>query len=114
MAFFGLTGLGYQDPFQAARLKEVEQHGHSGKGETLHTKLPSLAPVSPYISHEKYKEIVRRHLDLRTPKQTQRLPLTAGQKYGWWVPQDPKTKVQSVHTWLDVPRYPMINSPMTR
>uniref|UniRef100_A0A8C5M0S9 Uncharacterized protein n=1 Tax=Leptobrachium leishanense TaxID=445787 RepID=A0A8C5M0S9_9ANUR len=53
-------------------------------------------------------------LNSLAPKETQRLPLTATQKYGWWVPQDRNVKAEYVHTWIEVPRYPMINSPMTR
>ncbi|XP_069826215.1 sperm microtubule inner protein 11 isoform X2 [Dendropsophus ebraccatus] len=78
------------------------------------TKLPPLAPTSPYISQEKYQEIVRRHQQLRTPKQTQKMPLTTGQHYGWWLPQDSKEKPENVYPWIQSARYPMINSPMTR
>ncbi|KAG9491431.1 hypothetical protein GDO78_000104 [Eleutherodactylus coqui] len=71
MAFFGITGLGYQDPFQAAQIPAA-------------------------------------------PKQTQKIPLTTAQQYGWWLPQDPKEKPENVYPWIQSSRYPMINSPMTR
>ncbi|XP_063300793.1 sperm microtubule inner protein 11 [Pelobates fuscus] len=114
MAFFGLTGLGYQDPFRAARVPEEERHEQLGKGENAQTVLPAIVPPSTYSSQIKYKEIMRRHQALRTPKQTQRLPLTATQRYGWWVSEDPEVKTEYVHPWIQVPRYPVINSPMTR
>ncbi|XP_077339437.1 sperm microtubule inner protein 11 [Lithobates pipiens] len=109
MAFFGLTNLGYQAPLLAARIQE--DSGISGKNTT---KLPALAPQCSYVSYGKYQEMVRRHQDLRTPKQTQRIPLTSAQQYGWWLPQDPKAKPESDHPWIQSTRHPMINSPMTR
>ncbi|XP_044143502.1 testis-expressed protein 49 [Bufo gargarizans] len=108
MAFFGITGLGYQAPLRAAQIPRDEIAGENG------TSLPPLVPASPYISYGKYQDIVRRHQRLRTPKQTQRIPLTAAQQYGWWLPQDPKEKLENVYPWIQSTRYPMINSPMTR
>ncbi|CAI9536026.1 unnamed protein product [Staurois parvus] len=109
MAFFGLTNLGYQAPLQAARIQE--ESGTSGKTTT---KFSALAPQCSYVSYGKYQEMVRRHQDLRTPKQTQKIPLTTAQQYGWWLPQDPKAKPESAHPWIQSTRYPMVNSPMTR
>ncbi|XP_040281439.1 testis-expressed protein 49 isoform X2 [Bufo bufo] len=75
MAFFGITGLGYQAPLRAAQIPRDE---------------------------------------IAAPKQTQRMPLTATQQYGWWLPQDPKEKPENVYPWIQSTQYPMINSPMTR
>ncbi|KAE8626309.1 hypothetical protein XENTR_v10006582 [Xenopus tropicalis] len=47
------------------------------------------------------------------PKQTQRMPATSAQQYGWWLPQDPRSKAESVHPWIGCQRYPQISSPMT-
>ncbi|OCT92753.1 testis-expressed protein 49 [Xenopus laevis] len=119
MAFFGLTQLGYQTPLRAVSLPGngqgtvFSQTADSGKHEESHIKLPALVPRPPTVSHGKYQEMRRRHQDLRTPKQTQRLPATAAQQYGWWLPQDPKCKAESVHPWIGSQRYPHINSPMT-
>ncbi|XP_066450162.1 sperm microtubule inner protein 11 [Eleutherodactylus coqui] len=107
MAFFGITGLGYQDPFQAAQIP-------AGENVKNGTTLAPLVPTSPYISYGRYEEVIRRHQDLRTPKQTQKIPLTTAQQYGWWLPQDPKEKPENVYPWIQSSRYPMINSPMTR
>ncbi|XP_056418215.1 testis-expressed protein 49 [Hyla sarda] len=107
MAFFGITGLGYQAPLRAAQVP-------AGENAQNGTKLPPLVPSSPYSSHGKYHEIVRRHQHLRTPKQTQKMPLTTAQQYGWWLPQDIKEKPENVYPWIQSTRYPMINSPMTR
>ncbi|MEE6471273.1 hypothetical protein FKM82_009229 [Ascaphus truei] len=122
MAFFGITCLGYQDPFQAARIQG--QRGDrgaaaGGRGENEESyvgqiRLPALVPPPLYISHEKYKESVRRIQITTTPNQTQRIPLTAGQLYGWWLPQDPKVKAECAYPWMQGPRHPMIRSPMTR
>ncbi|KAM5182418.1 sperm microtubule inner protein 11 [Mantella aurantiaca] len=109
MAFFGLTNLGYQAPLQTARLQQ-----DSGVNGENSTKLPALAPQCSYVSYGKYQEMVRRHQYLRTPIQTQRIPLTAAQQYGWWLPRDPKEKPESAHPWIQCTKYPMINSPMTR
>ncbi|XP_075708327.1 sperm microtubule inner protein 11 isoform X2 [Rhinoderma darwinii] len=106
MAFFGITGLGYQAPLRAAQIP-------GGENVENGTKLPPLVPTSPYVSYGKYQEIIRRHQHLRTPKQTQKTPLTAAQQYGWWLPQDPKEKPENVYPWIQSTRYPMINSPMT-
>ncbi|KAM3935666.1 sperm microtubule inner protein 11 [Leptodactylus fuscus] len=107
MAFFGITGLGYQAPLRAAQIcgGETAENG---------TKLPPLDPTSPYISYGKYQDLVKHHQHLRTPKQTQKMPLTAAQQYGWWLPQNPKEKPENVYPWIQSARYPMINSPMTR
>ncbi|XP_073519905.1 sperm microtubule inner protein 11 [Phyllobates terribilis] len=111
MAFMGLTGLGYQAPLRAAQVA-----GSDGAGENVKNgnKLPSLVPTSPYISYGKYRDTVRRHQHLRIPKQTQKIPVTTGQQYGWWLPQDPKEKPENMYPWIQCTRYPMINSPMTR
>ncbi|KAG8585905.1 hypothetical protein GDO81_005192 [Engystomops pustulosus] len=144
MAFFGITRLGYQDPLRAAQIPggqitcpghqdplraaqipggQITSPGHqdplraaqiTGENEKHGYKLPPPDPSSPYISYEKYKELVRRHQHLRTPKQTQKMPLTSAQQYGWCLPEDPKEKAENVYPWLQSARYPMINSPMTR
>ncbi|XP_053313632.1 testis-expressed protein 49 [Spea bombifrons] len=115
MAFFGITLLGYQDPFRAARIKEIYRNGDTGgEGESDPAKFPALVSSSPYVSHGRYRETVTRQQALRTPKQTQQMPLTTNQHYGWWLPQDPKVKTESVHPWIQAPRHPMINSPLTR
>ncbi|XP_063808817.1 sperm microtubule inner protein 11 [Pseudophryne corroboree] len=113
MAFFGLTALGYQAPLRAAQSAgdPREKAGENGKNDV---KLPELDPLSSYVSCGKYQEKVRRQQDLRTPKQTQRFPLTAAQQYGWWLPQEPKEKVDNMYPWTQTIRHPMINSPMTR
>ncbi|XP_053560924.1 testis-expressed protein 49 [Bombina bombina] len=122
MAFFGLTALGYQDPFRAARLvvPEVQKNdtggiaGNCEEGESNHVNVTEVAPPSTYISQSVYKERVNRNQTLRTPKETQRKPMTATQHYGWWLPQDPNVKADNVHPWIKGPHHPMISSPMTR
>ncbi|XP_068121305.1 sperm microtubule inner protein 11 [Hyperolius riggenbachi] len=112
MAFFGLTTLGYQAPLRAARIQELgDIPGEKGKKST---KLPPLVPQTPHVSYGKYKETVRRHQDLHTPKETQRVPLTTAQQYGWWLPQEPRENPQTLYPWIQSTRYPMINSAMTR
>ncbi|XP_069614432.1 sperm microtubule inner protein 11 [Ranitomeya imitator] len=111
MAFLGLTGLGYQAPLRAAQAAGGDTAGENVKNGI---KLPPLVPTSLYISYGKYRDTVRRHQHLRTPKQTQKIPLTTGQQYGWWLPRDPKEKPENLYPWIQCTRYPMINSPMTR
>ncbi|XP_075054131.1 sperm microtubule inner protein 11 isoform X2 [Mixophyes fleayi] len=84
------------------------------ENENNAVKLPVLVPLSSYVSYGTYHERVRRHQDLRTPKQSQRMPLTTAQQYGWWLPQEPMVKVDGVYPWSQTIRHPMINSPMTR
>ncbi|KAM4700118.1 sperm microtubule inner protein 11 [Discoglossus pictus] len=121
MAFFGLTALGYEDPFRAARLHLEDQREETGRGtarseknEEGRIKLPALVPLNSYTSQKLYQERVRRNQTIRTPKETQRKPLTATQYYGWWMPRDPKVKLNQDHPWIQGPHYPVINSPMTR
>ncbi|KAM9319958.1 LOW QUALITY PROTEIN: sperm microtubule inner protein 11 [Gastrophryne carolinensis] len=113
MAFFGLTHLGYQAPLRAARVQGEPGEAAEDNGSKS-TKLPALVPQNPYVSHRRYQEIVRRHQELKVPKESQRMPLTTGQNYGWWLPQDSRAAPESAYPWIETARYPMINSPMTR
>ncbi|KAG8452358.1 hypothetical protein GDO86_004238 [Hymenochirus boettgeri] len=118
MAFFGITSLGYQDPFQAARIEVKKDRKHSKdkneKCEERSVTIPALVSQHPYVSHERYQEMRNRHQNLRTPNETQRKPMTSAQQYGWWLPQDSKKTAESAYPWIECQRYPQLNSPMTQ
>ncbi|KAJ7317813.1 hypothetical protein JRQ81_003975 [Phrynocephalus forsythii] len=123
MAFFGLTFLGYQDPFRDQRLTlpkhEVPVGTPTPKLDLFYPKLPPIGP-SGYDgtvhrgSHERYQEAVKRKQLQKYPNQEYRVPLTCGQDIGWWLPTDQSVKLEDTLPWMRVQRHPLLRSPMTK
>ncbi|KAJ1160800.1 hypothetical protein NDU88_001293 [Pleurodeles waltl] len=140
MAFFGITTLGYQEPFQARRLPStteacerrapcppllppickqasvLDPPEHRECRERCLT-LPSAGPwvrAPVHASYQQLQEAKRRSQLKKSPNQMYRVPLTAGQGFGWWLPQDPRVRPETVDPWMKTPHHPMISSPMTR
>nr|XP_025044541.1 testis-expressed protein 49 isoform X1 [Pelodiscus sinensis]XP_025044542.1 testis-expressed protein 49 isoform X1 [Pelodiscus sinensis] len=122
MAFFGLTYLGYQEPFREKKLalKTPDAAGPKPlRGGLFH---PSLPPIGPgrldgtvhQGSHDRYREAVTHRWLQRTPNQVFRVPMTCAQDSGWGVPRDPAVRAEEVTPWMTVQRVPLIRSPMTR
>ncbi|XP_069509959.1 sperm microtubule inner protein 11 [Ambystoma mexicanum] len=145
MAFFGLTSIGYQEPFQARRLnlnaaptpEMCERKAASPSYLPPICKRPSvldpperqecremclmLPEPGPWIhrapahgSFEKFQEAKMRGWIKHSPNQLYRVPLTASQGFGWWMPQEPGVRAEMVDPWIRTPHHPMISSPMTK
>ncbi|TRY60894.1 hypothetical protein DNTS_035157 [Danionella cerebrum] len=90
MAFFGITHLGYQNPF-ADRMRSP------GKN-----KLPrDPSEVLLEIQNSRFR---------RSPKDVYRVPVTDNQQYGWWIP----TYDQKMDQWIQTRHFPRKTSEMTK
>ncbi|XP_043080092.1 testis-expressed protein 49-like [Puntigrus tetrazona] len=97
MAFFGLTYLGYQNPF-LDRMVTPAQNKLSRDSSDLHLG-----------GQCRYQDFSRRVQ--RSPKQLYRVPVTDNQQYGWWVSTD---GLRSREPWTQTRRFPRKNSEMTK
>ncbi|XP_054833200.1 testis-expressed protein 49 [Eublepharis macularius] len=123
MAFFGLTFVGYQEPFRQRKRElaklEVPVGTPQPKLELFYPKLPPIG-VGGYDgtehrgSHARYREAVRRRLLKKYPNQVYRVPMTCGQDIGWWLPKDPSVRPQDAIPWMKVQRCPLVHSPITK
>uniref|UniRef100_A0A8C3I4K6 Sperm microtubule inner protein 11 n=1 Tax=Chrysemys picta bellii TaxID=8478 RepID=A0A8C3I4K6_CHRPI len=122
MAFFGLTFLGYQEPFRERTLA-LEKPDTTGpkplKGGLFHPKLPPIGPgrfdgTVHQGSYTRYREAVKQNQLQRSPNQVFRVPVTCAQDCSWWLPRDPIVRAEEATPWMTVPRHPLIRSPMTR
>ncbi|XP_034649110.1 testis-expressed protein 49 [Trachemys scripta elegans] len=122
MAFFGLTFLGYQEPFRERTLA-LEKPDTTGpkplKGGLFHPKLPPIGPgrfdgTVHQGSYTRYREAVKQNQLQRSPNQVFRVPVTCAQDCSWWLPRDPMVRAEEATPWMTVPRHPLIRSPMTR
>uniref|UniRef100_A0A7M4DZN8 Sperm microtubule inner protein 11 n=1 Tax=Crocodylus porosus TaxID=8502 RepID=A0A7M4DZN8_CROPO len=116
MAFFGLTLLGYQEPFRARR-RELASDGKEPAGAGPF--LPKLLPLRPGGTVHQGREDMcgqptRRVQRATPPNQVYRVPLTCGQDVGWWLPRDPVLRPEETMPWMVVPRHPLVRSPVTR
>ncbi|KAJ0036240.1 hypothetical protein NQD34_004917 [Periophthalmus magnuspinnatus] len=129
MAFFGLTHLGYQNPVGDKLL--VKPSGPSRFGALQSREDNSLAPGQQHKSpttteegtvlqkplpfsleihqgsHTRYQEMIRHVKTPRSPNELYLMPVTDNQQYGW-------LQSQSAEPWVQVKRYPMKNSEMTK
>ncbi|XP_051857492.1 testis-expressed protein 49 [Antechinus flavipes] len=122
MAFFGITLLGYQDPFLSKKKVWVKGEGkvteESCPKESVSTKLPPIIPVGNYCvhqnSHKKYHRAIRR-VQLKTfHNQLFEAPLTDAQNFSFWMPHERGIHPQDVTPWIKTPRHCIIKSPITR
>ncbi|XP_067385868.1 sperm microtubule inner protein 11 [Emydura macquarii macquarii] len=122
MAFFGLTLLGYQEPFRERKL-ELEKPDSTGpkplKGGLFHPKLPPIGPrrlnsTLHQGSYNSYCEAIKKNQLKKSPNQVFRVPVTCAQDSGWWLPRDPAVPAEEAIPWMTVARHPLISSPMTR
>ncbi|XP_027700119.1 testis-expressed protein 49 [Vombatus ursinus] len=122
MAFFGITLLGYQDPFLSKKKVwgkgEGEETEERCPKESVSTKLPPIIPVGNYCVHqnsnEKYHKAVRR-VQLKTfHNQLFEAPLTDAQNFSFWMPHECGIRPQDIAPWMKTPRHCIINSPTTR
>ncbi|KAG9269301.1 testis-expressed protein 49 [Astyanax mexicanus] len=134
MAFFGITNLGYQDPFRDRTLPSALR-ARSSQEYSRWDRLPDLRPVSSQTrlmctdvcsvynqpvpisadlhhgSQKRYREMIRRVQTPRSPNQLYCVPITDNQHYGWWlITGEPKTQ----NSWTKVPRFPRKSSEMTK
>ncbi|XP_072512664.1 sperm microtubule inner protein 11 [Salminus brasiliensis] len=132
MAFFGITNLGYQNPF-ADRMLSSSLRKRDAQEDSRWDKLPDLPPVSsqrrlmctdtcsvysqPFSadlhhgSQARYKEMIRRLQTPRSPNQLYCVPLTDSQQYGWWLPIGEQKTYTS---WTEVRHFPRKNSEITK
>ncbi|XP_077184601.1 sperm microtubule inner protein 11 [Paroedura picta] len=123
MSFFGLTYMGYREPFQQKKLefakREVAVGTEQPKLELFYPKLPPIGTggydsTEHYGSNVRYREAVRRRQLKKYPNQIYRVPMTCGQDIGWWLPSDPSVKPEDVTPWMKVQRHPLLQSPITK
>ncbi|XP_078662454.1 sperm microtubule inner protein 11-like [Branchiostoma floridae x Branchiostoma belcheri] len=137
MAFFGITGLGYQDAIKEKVLRpaEVKSEGLGTRGVDTAAEVvgdpgegtpkpfspaekvnPSeLTSGDPQGSYVKYTTMLRKHIrNPHAPNQLNRLPQTEGQCVGFWHPNKGEPAIQQQLPWTRVPRYGMVTSEMTR
>ncbi|XP_069043421.1 sperm microtubule inner protein 11 [Lepisosteus oculatus] len=127
MTFFGITFLGYQDPFGSRRLSQLQktQYDQEGDGVGGRQRGTTLPPVNPAPhqalscelhrgSQERYQELVRRAQTPRSPNQIYRAPLTDSQRYGWWLSGSGQPGSEGSEPWTRVRRFPQRHSEMTK
>ncbi|XP_053159286.1 testis-expressed protein 49 [Hemicordylus capensis] len=123
MAFFGLTFLGYQDPFRDRRLElpkyEVPVGTPKPKLELFYPKLPPIGPAGydgtvHRGSYDRYRAAVKQRKLQKYPNQIYRIPMTCAQDIGWWLPKDPLVRPEVAMPWMRVQRYPQPRSSMTK
>ncbi|XP_056654331.1 testis-expressed protein 49 [Monodelphis domestica] len=135
MAFFGITLLGYQNPFLSK--KKVWVKGEEGEGtvlqsrspfavtteeespkESVCTKLPPIIPGGNYSvhqnSHAKYHKAVRRAQLKTFHNQLFEEPLTDAQNFSFWLSNDPGSRPHDIAPWMKTPRHCIIKSSITR
>nr|XP_056723137.1 testis-expressed protein 49 [Euleptes europaea] len=123
MAFFGLTFVGYREPFRQRKLELVKHEEPVGtpqpKLELFYPKLPPIG-TGGYDdtgfggSHARYREAVRRRQLRKYPNQVYRVPMTCGQDIGWWLPSDPSVQPQDALPWIKVQKHHLPQSPITK
>ncbi|XP_066564688.1 sperm microtubule inner protein 11 [Amia ocellicauda] len=125
MAFFGLTYMGYQDPFRSRSLSQTQRTRSGQGGESLSegSRLPPIQTEAkpPTSSLETHRGSQQRHQDMvrlartpQSPNQMYRTPLTNGQCYGWWLQGSGQTGIADTEPWTQVQRFPRKDSEMTR
>ncbi|XP_029103526.1 testis-expressed protein 49 [Scleropages formosus] len=111
MAFFGITSLGYQDPFAGRKLSSPPETS-ADPGVETNARSPSESTKQAATSYthngsqQKFKEMLKRNQMPRAPNQLYRVPLTDNQQYGWWI--------EKKEPWMNVSHFPCKNSEMTK
>uniref|UniRef100_A0A671RZF7 Uncharacterized protein n=1 Tax=Sinocyclocheilus anshuiensis TaxID=1608454 RepID=A0A671RZF7_9TELE len=120
MAFFGITYLGYQNPFGDRMLTSTQNQLTRGK-DALFTLNPSNTHILNLlllrvhvIARTKWRNSllisdisVRSCACLSAPKELYRVPVTDNQQYGWWVSSGGLKKQEP---WTQTRRFPRKNS----
>ncbi|XP_028654518.1 testis-expressed protein 49-like [Erpetoichthys calabaricus] len=117
MAFFGITGLGYQNPFRgSARLE----------GQGAGAAVPSACLLAPGGgdglrgseghggSQQTYRDMVLLARIPKSPNELSRVPITEAQHYGWWLCKESGHSGEMIPAWARVNRHPRKDSEMTR
>ncbi|XP_068072980.1 sperm microtubule inner protein 11 [Danio rerio] len=100
MAFFGITYLGYQNPFGDRMLHSTQNKPDARDPSDLHL-----------VSQNRYKDhLITRHAQ-RSPKDLYRVPVTENQRYGWWIPTG---GMKNQEPWTQTRHFPRKNSEMTK
>ncbi|CAK8678893.1 unnamed protein product [Clavelina lepadiformis] len=136
MAFFGLTGLGYQDSIKSRLESSSQIRPHTcpvstGSSEPAPKpfKLPPIPNTgrvpdhfnnftNPILGNErsysKHITLLKKHVRSQyTPNELCRVPLTDANNYGWWVPKN-EVSPKTAYPWAHTPRYVHCSSEMTR
>ncbi|KAK2885842.1 hypothetical protein QQF64_020696 [Cirrhinus molitorella] len=98
MAFFGLTYMGYQNPFGDRMVTSTQNKLDTRESSDLHFGIQS-----------RYQDLSRRFQ--RSPKELYRVPVTDNQQYGWWVSTG---GLKNQEPWTQTRRFPRKNSEMTK
>ncbi|XP_051735694.1 testis-expressed protein 49-like [Ctenopharyngodon idella] len=100
MAFFGITYLGYQNPFGDKMIPSAQnkQDTRGRDSSDLHLG-----------SQSRYQDPIRRVQ--RSPRELYRVPVTDNQQYGWWVPAE---GLKNQEPWTRTRHFPRKNSEMTK
>ncbi|KAM8979199.1 testis-expressed protein 49 [Sarcophilus harrisii] len=122
MAFFGITLLGYQEPFLSKKKAWVKGEGKATEEkcpkESVSTKLPSIIPGGNYCvhqnSHKKYYRAIQRVQLKKFHNQLFEAPLTDAQNFSFWMPHEDGIRPQDITPWIKTPRHCIIKSPITR
>ncbi|XP_060108564.1 sperm microtubule inner protein 11 isoform X2 [Heteronotia binoei] len=122
MAFFGLTYVGYQEPFQQKKLQLAKYEVPGTPQPKLDFFYPKLPPIGAggYDGTEhrgsncRYREAVRRRQLKKYPNQVYRVPMTCGQDIGWWLPSDPSVKPEDAIPWIKAERHSLKQTTITK
>ncbi|XP_078485659.1 sperm microtubule inner protein 11-like [Ciona intestinalis] len=132
MAFFGLTGLGYQDSIKS-RLAEKRPatcpvSTGSSEPKPAPLKLPPIPNTGRVTDHfnnytnptagnersySKHITLLKKHVRSGySPNELYRIPLTDANNFGWWIAND-GTPPAKTYPWARTARYVHCSSEMT-
>ncbi|XP_039605818.1 testis-expressed protein 49-like [Polypterus senegalus] len=120
MAFFGITGLGYQNPFRgSARLEGPGAGGAVPSAYLLATgggggREGLRGSEGHGGSQQRYRDMVLLARIPKSPNELSRVPITEAQRYGWWLCQESGRSGEMIPGWARVNRHPRKDSEMTR
>ncbi|XP_044534077.1 testis-expressed protein 49 [Gracilinanus agilis] len=120
MAFFGITLLGYQNPFLSKKKVPfaVTTEEETSKEPVCRTKLPPIIPGGNYSVHQnsniKYHRAVRRGQLKTFHNQLFEEPLTDAQNFSFWLSHEPGKRSHDIAPWMKTPRHCIIKSSITR
>uniref|UniRef100_A0A8C0Y6W3 Si:dkey-90a13.10 n=1 Tax=Cyprinus carpio TaxID=7962 RepID=A0A8C0Y6W3_CYPCA len=123
MAFFGITCLGYQNPFGDRMLSSQNQLTRGNVKvalftlNTSNTHILDLLLLRVHVIMLGQNSLLTSDISVRScvspsaPKQLYRVPVTDNQQYGWWVSTD---GLKNREPWTQTRRFPRKNSEMTK
>ncbi|XP_041371927.1 testis-expressed protein 49-like [Gigantopelta aegis] len=129
MSYFNLTQLGYQNTItktsflaQECPIRSTTEFNFRALPPIVDRNMPpksivplnqiSSYPPGPRGSRADFATIRMKHIrNPKAPFQLHRLPVTTSFQYGWFLKEDP---IKQTLPWTHTPRYPQINSEMTR